>query len=595
MVLLLLDLISGATNAGNNATFEIATVVAGTITLDSTDALTVEAAAATVTIIAGTIIAPASTANPTLAAEGFSTAGSIIVDGTTYAYKGIKYISANTIAFVDSNPDTITDSGDGFIEAGFEVGDVITVDSDTNDGTYTITAVAKGTLTLTTTTDVLVAESAGTAFTVYVADNRTFMGVTPDPTTQAPVANSGIAQAPDTTTYSTNTKGNILLTAQRKLWIAGEKNYESRVTYTQTGDVTATTGGSGLSASGSFTLIDKSGDIKLIDAVGPDALIVHKENSLIKYTRGNDGTSVIEQFDTLSSNNDVGASNLKAGAGLNQISYYMTKTEGLKSLEKALQDSSLNLASITDVIAPSIADFDFSSAAAVYFPPKKVIYISCKSTSDVSVNDKVIAYYIRKMGEGGYTGELSIDDMFVADWIVDGTDLYYVSSIDQNSYKMFTRNSDNGSAVNHLWESKEFTFDEPARGKEFNILYVEGFIKEGTKIKATVSYGVLGSKGSKSKIINWDDSFVSTSKVSALGDDVVGINSVGAVSASLQDSFTFAVPIHFDINKASRYKVKFETVFDSETSDDAFWAVSNLSTNPDLKAIDGNEIINSNS
>lgn len=74
------------------------------------------------------------------------------------------YIQAKTIAFVDSDPDTITDSGDGFVNALFtaEKDIVVATDSTTNDGTYTIAAggVAAGTLTLDAG-DALSAESAG--------------------------------------------------------------------------------------------------------------------------------------------------------------------------------------------------------------------------------------------------------------------------------------------------------------------------------------------------------------------------------------------------------------------------------------------------
>lgn len=60
-----------------------------------------------------------------------------------------------TIAFVDggAGADTITDSADGFVTAGFEVGDTITVAGSTsNDGDYTLVDVAAGTLTLATGT-----------------------------------------------------------------------------------------------------------------------------------------------------------------------------------------------------------------------------------------------------------------------------------------------------------------------------------------------------------------------------------------------------------------------------------------------------------
>ena len=62
---------------------------------------------------------------------------------------GTATITAATIAFVDSNPDTITDSGNGFVAAGFKSGMVIVVSgSVANDGVYTIDTVAAGTLTL---------------------------------------------------------------------------------------------------------------------------------------------------------------------------------------------------------------------------------------------------------------------------------------------------------------------------------------------------------------------------------------------------------------------------------------------------------------
>ena len=59
-------------------------------------------------------------------------------------------ITAITIAFNETaTPDTITDSGNGFVTAGFKAGDIITVSGSTsNDGDYTVVTVAAGTLTL---------------------------------------------------------------------------------------------------------------------------------------------------------------------------------------------------------------------------------------------------------------------------------------------------------------------------------------------------------------------------------------------------------------------------------------------------------------
>lgn len=72
--------------------------------------------------------------------------------------------TAATIAFVDSNPDTITDSANGL--GSFRVGDIVIVSgSGSNDGQYTIATVAAGTLTLKSY-DSLVAEAAGASVTL---------------------------------------------------------------------------------------------------------------------------------------------------------------------------------------------------------------------------------------------------------------------------------------------------------------------------------------------------------------------------------------------------------------------------------------------
>ena len=69
-------------------------------------------------------------------------------------------IGGTTLAFVTGSPATITDSGNGFIDAGFKDGDTIIIEGSTsNDGFYEIATAAAGTLTLRTG-DVLASETA---------------------------------------------------------------------------------------------------------------------------------------------------------------------------------------------------------------------------------------------------------------------------------------------------------------------------------------------------------------------------------------------------------------------------------------------------
>lgn len=79
-------------------------------------------------------------------------------------------LTGTGIAFVDSNPDTLTDTGSGFVTAGFVAGQKINVSGSTsNDGTYTLATVAAGTLTLAST-DSLTAEVKGDTVTITATD-----------------------------------------------------------------------------------------------------------------------------------------------------------------------------------------------------------------------------------------------------------------------------------------------------------------------------------------------------------------------------------------------------------------------------------------
>lgn len=87
----------------------------------------------------------------------------VTTSGTPEALQ-VKRVAA-TIAFNENtaSPDTITDSANGFLVAGFQPGDSITVSgSASNDGTYVIKTVTAGIITLLARED-LVTEAAGAA------------------------------------------------------------------------------------------------------------------------------------------------------------------------------------------------------------------------------------------------------------------------------------------------------------------------------------------------------------------------------------------------------------------------------------------------
>ena len=476
--------------------------------------------------------------------------------------------------------------------------------SDWNGSTAVVSSVTANTITKTGT-DTFAFEGFSSTGTVVIngveyaytggTATTTLTGVTGNPSTGGVVANDGIVQKVDVTTHSGNPKGNILLTSGARLWVAGVKNRESQLYYSEVGTATNFTAGTNPDDPGIEDFPDGGGAITLLDSKDNNGIIIHKEDGVLLFRLEYTATAKIPYLDVLTLAEDAGASNLKAGAGINKVSYYTSQSEGIKSLERAIDGSDLNMESITDVILPTIKDYYFDEAAAIYFPEKRAIYVACATNEDVGHNDKVITYYVRRGVDGNYVGDISIDEGDIADWFVDGKKLYGVSSVDQNVYEFFGRNSKRGVSINHRLATKAFTHGEPALTKEFNTVYVEGFIKNRTKIKITVLYGLLGTGGSKSQVLEWNNNnYVTSQKVSALGTDLLGATSLGASNADINDSYAFSVPIHFDVNKHTRYKILVETEYDADTTPESYWAISNIATNPVLGDIDKNKLINSN-
>lgn len=118
-------------------------------------------------------------------------------------------LRGTTIAFSENNAsaDTITDSGNGFLTAGFQAGDQITVTSTSavNDGTYVIGSVVAGTITLIARND-LTTETAGAAGTVTIVAPKAVpdgIGIT----VKAKNANVGVIHISDSTDKALNTSG----------------------------------------------------------------------------------------------------------------------------------------------------------------------------------------------------------------------------------------------------------------------------------------------------------------------------------------------------------------------------------------------------
>lgn len=175
--------VTGSTS--NDGTYLIDTVTATVITLDSGETLTVEAAGDTVTILQaapgrqllGFTNWESEFTQEALESTGFDATGNFrtykaglkgfTVSAESWFSQGSVVMTETTIAFVDSNPDTITDSGGAFVSTGFKPGKILIsgATNSGNNGNKTIASVAAGTLTLVAG-DALTVEAAAASVTI---------------------------------------------------------------------------------------------------------------------------------------------------------------------------------------------------------------------------------------------------------------------------------------------------------------------------------------------------------------------------------------------------------------------------------------------
>ena len=189
-------------------------------------------------------------------------------------YYRAAYIQGDGIAFVDSSPDTITDTGNGFVAAGFTDGMDITISgTQNNNDTVAIkdtAGVAVGTITLDAAEE-LTGEGAGSTFTIQEALPGTLvagffnwsfteLGQPLDITDFQDAAN-GYHKHIALFDHWTATAEGYWLTANRYAWVGSEKTVRFFTTYDDAPNVTSVNFYEGASIVSGITVTTPSTDV----------------------------------------------------------------------------------------------------------------------------------------------------------------------------------------------------------------------------------------------------------------------------------------------------------------------------------------------
>jgi hypothetical protein len=422
--------------------------------------------------------------------------------------------------------------------------------SDTSDFPATGTIIYNGTE---------IAYSAKTATTFTVASAHASAG-----------ANDGVAEAVDDTTHSAITKGNILLSAKDRLWIAGQPTAPGALDYSDEGDFSTFTGGANRSDSGTEDFFNIGGSITGLAEKGEEIIVLGED--------GGDGFSFTYPTDTTKAPifreifraPGQGCLSPRSVFKLNNEVFFANRN-GIAALSDLEGTEKVFKKSVTRDILPTLLDYDFSESASIFHEKESILLVSAKSDKTYPGNDVVIGveFYTRK--DGVDTIGITMFDWSVNAWaILNNSDnvpeLFFGSSLEQNSFKAFDTYQNDGSPRNIKYSSKRFNFKSPFQAKSCGIAAIRGYIKDGTDIDVQVLYDA-GFKSTMSKTIESTGTYVSQNTLNTIGAFELGVNPIGANLEEVGELKEFLV--YLDIGKEADFK-DIQFICSSETDGGTF-------------------------
>ena len=293
----------------------------------------------------------------------------------------------------------------------------------------------------------------------------------------------GISQIVDVTTTSANPKGNIYLTANNRLWIAGIASTSQAVYFSQYGVATNFVGANLITDStdtspGIFNLGEGGGGVVGM-TMDENSIYIFKQSIIYKATL-TDSTYVITPLKTFDGKSQtVGAKNNESiFAGGNGI-FFITPDNQIMNLARVENYDYPQSTAISDVIKPTVDSLNFNESVGIVFRDKA--YFSVKSDNEVTKNDTVLVWNIKTNSWDSPTVGWNVQTFNVYN---DGTsdELYAGSSATTNTYKVISTPLDDIYSVKASWRSKQFNFGMPQSKKQIDNLFIEGYIAPNTTL-----------------------------------------------------------------------------------------------------------------
>jgi hypothetical protein len=378
-------------------------------------------------------------------------------------------------------------------------------------------------------------------------------------------ADDGVAEAVDDATHSALTKGNILLSAKDRLWIAGQPDNPSGLDYSDEGDAFTFTGGANRANSGAEDFFGIGGKITGL-AEKDEEIIVFGED-------GADGFSFIYPTSTTKAPNfreifrgeSVGCLNHESIFKIQNEVYFANKN-GIQAVSDLQGSEKVFNKSITRDILPTLKDFVFTEASSIYYDKESILLIACKSDEDFTANDTVIGIEFFKNKNESDTFGITLFDWIVNSWAILNDKLYIGSSLEMNSFQGFDSYQNDGAPRTISYATKRFNGDDPFQRKESRFIGVRGMIKDGTDIDVDILLN-SGFLATLSKTIESTGSYVSQNSYNTIGAFALGINPIGTKLDDIDELKEFTVILDIGTDYSWR---DIELILSSDTDGGTF-------------------------
>jgi hypothetical protein len=360
------------------------------------------------------------------------------------------------------------------------------------------------------------------------AGTTTLTGVTPDPTGDGLTTGSGAYQIVNDNALSITPTADILFVYKNRLGLASSTS--TNIFLSKPGAPTDfTTTGNG----GTITL-------NIGDGYGPICGIGVLDNDLIVHKK--DGTIRVEIVETLQDTiytrihplilrDGTGATNHNVIAPSDNASFYVSEEKEIKVISYQDSDDEFpTMATLSDMIQPTLEGFDFSSSRGRYF--KGSYYLSMAEGDE---NDTVVQYDTEQ-------NTFYFHRKPVSCWFVRNDELYFGSSLDMKVYKWDDTYDDDGGAVGFLWRSGRLNMGEEFRKKKANAFGIHLRMTSNTTVNVQIDYNALGTLHSLDFDVKGDGTssdrgayIISGPIASSYGQNAYGIRPYGSKTKAEND------------------------------------------------------------